>query len=191
VLSATQPASAEVTLPTDFISPNVPHDVAAGPSASIQDLAIFAWQEFIALNWVAMDPATTGIRGRPNVNADFLSIKPDGNGNFPLVVWHTYQHKNEMFPASGQTGSFDTKAPSYDYQDPQPTQGQAFPFPPAPPTANPTLNLFNNLDETSEISLATMYAHYVNSTNNIRAAYQYTRCLRGEGQPRGVHVPHR
>ena len=68
VLPAVQPASAQVTLPPNFISADVPHDVPTGPSASIQDLAIFAWREFIALNWVAMDPATTGIRARPNVN---------------------------------------------------------------------------------------------------------------------------
>ena len=71
LLSATQPGYSQVTLPTDFISPNVPHDVPAGSTASIQDLAIFAWQEFIALNWEAMDPATSGVRGRPDVNADF------------------------------------------------------------------------------------------------------------------------
>jgi hypothetical protein len=32
---------------------------------------ISAWREFIALNRVAMDPATTGTRGRPNINIDF------------------------------------------------------------------------------------------------------------------------
>jgi hypothetical protein len=47
VLWGTQPGYTQVTLPTDFISPNVPHDVPAGSTASIQDLAIFAWQEFI------------------------------------------------------------------------------------------------------------------------------------------------
>jgi len=106
VLSAAQPASAQVVLPPNFISPDVPHDVPTGPSASIQDIAIFAWREFIALNWVAMDPATTpgNPRSRPNVNlgvnAGFLSIKADQNGNFPLLVWHTYRHKNELFPAA-------------------------------------------------------------------------------------------
>ena len=62
VLPGVQPASAQqVTLPANFISQNVPHDVPAGgpcatepfAAACIQDLAIFAWQEFIALNWVA------------------------------------------------------------------------------------------------------------------------------------------
>src|SRR5262245_15002520 len=69
---STQSAFAQVPLPADLISPQVPHDVSTGSSASIQDLAIFAWREFIALNWVAMDPATKGVRGRPDVNADFL-----------------------------------------------------------------------------------------------------------------------
>src|ERR1700676_4158360 len=70
-LSGTQPGYTQVSPPTDFISPNVPHDVPAGSTASIQELAIFAWQEFIALNWVAMDPATTTTRGRPDLSADF------------------------------------------------------------------------------------------------------------------------
>ena len=171
--SAINPASAQVPLPADLISPDVPHDVANGPGASIQDLAIFAWREFIALNWVALDPATTNMRGRPNVNADFLGIKADGNGNFPLLVWHTYQHKNELFPASGQTAaSFDSKAPAYNYQDPQPVQGKSYPLQPGQPVTNATASLFNNLDEASEIGLAIMYAHYASATNNIRVAYE-------------------
>src|SRR4051794_32991948 len=82
------PASAQ-TLPPNFINPNVPHDVPAGPTATVAQLAVFAWQEFIALNWVAMNPGTTGLRGRANAllnpNAGFLNVKPDGTGNFLLV----------------------------------------------------------------------------------------------------------
>jgi hypothetical protein len=162
VLPAVQPASAQVTLPPNFISADVPHDVPTGPSASIQDLAIFAWREFIALNWVAMDPATTGMRGRPNVNlgvnAGFLSIKADQNGNFPLLVWHTYRHKNELFPAApAQTdANFDSSMPTYNYATPLPTAAGGANF-----------QLFNNLDETSEIGLCQMFAH-----NTIRVAYE-------------------
>ena len=71
VLPGIQPASAQVLskcyLPpfTPLVSPCVPHDTPAGSSAAIADLAVFAWQEFIALNWVAMDPAKTGVRGGP------------------------------------------------------------------------------------------------------------------------------
>src|SRR5712671_4402576 len=159
VLPAVQPASAQVPLPPNFISADVPHDVPTGKSASIQDLAIFAWREFIALNWVAMDPATTGMRGRPNVRVDFLSIKADTNGNFPLLVWQTYRHKNELFPADGKTDpNFDSSAPTYKYMYPA-TAGP-----------NATLNFFNNLDETSEIGLCLMFAHY--TTNKIRVAYE-------------------
>jgi hypothetical protein len=173
VLLSIQQVSAQVPLPANLISPEVPHDVPAGSSASIQDLAIFAWREFIALNWVAMDPATTGMRGRPNVNADFLGVKADSNGNFPLLVWHTYQHKNEVFPASGQTASsFDSKAPTYNYAGDQPVQGKSYPLQPSQPATNAAIDLFNNLDETSEIGLAQMYAHYVSATSNIRVAYE-------------------
>ena len=162
LLSGTQPGYTQVTLPTDFISPNVPHDVPAGSTASIQDLAIFAWQEFIALNWVAMDPATTMTRGRPDLSADFFSIQPDSDGNFPLVVWHTYQHKNELFPASGTTlANFDTNKPTYDYS-PQPT----------PASEDTSLDFFNNLDEGSEIGLAFMFSHYNSNTDRIPVAYK-------------------
>jgi len=158
------PAVAQVTLPPDFISPNVPHDVPAGPSATVQDLAIFAWQEFIALNWTAMNPATPpNVRGRPaNVTdpkAGFLDIAPDGSGNFPLVVWHTYRHKNELFPYQASADpSFDSAIPTYKYQPPVPTAAISGPV--------PSFNLFNNLDETSQIGLCNMYAHATNLQTN-------------------------
>ena len=105
VLPGVGPAVAQVTLPPNFISPDVPHDVPAGSGATIQDLAIFAWQEFIALNWVALDPAQTGLRGRPNTPPSTSSTSRRHNGSFPLVVWQTYRHKNELFPHGGTTDS--------------------------------------------------------------------------------------
>src|SRR5689334_22620691 len=153
VLPGVQPASAQ-TLPPNFISPNVPHDVPAGSAATVAQLAVFAWQEFIALNWVAMNPGTTNVRGRPNTAVGapgFLGIAPDGNGNFPLVVWQTYRHKNELFPADGNTASsFDSTAPTYKYAV-APTAAVGGPI--------PSFTLFNNLDETSQIGLDFMYAH--------------------------------
>jgi hypothetical protein len=41
---------------------------------------------------------------------------------------------------------------------------------PATASPNATLNLFNNLDETSEIGLCVVFAHY--TTNKIRVAYE-------------------
>lgn len=163
VLPGVQPAIAHPSgdpacyLPpfSPIVSPCVPHDVPAGPAATIADLAVFAWQEFIALNWVAMDPATTGIRGRPatgtDPNAGFLGIAPDSSGNYPLLVWQTYRHKNELFPADGKTDvSFDSVMPTYKYTV-QPTPATGGPI--------PSFNLFNNLDETSQLGLDNMYAH--------------------------------
>jgi len=180
------PASAQV-YPSDcglfspLINPCVPHDVPAGPGASVAVLAAFAWQEFIALNWVALDPATEtdpvthnpGARGRPDTSVDFVSIQPDSQGNFPLVVWQTYRHKNELFPADGNTDStFESTMPTYKYAAPVPTAGSL-----VPPVAgqSPSFNLFNNLDETSEIGLCLMYAHASPPTQpqtGIRVAYE-------------------
>jgi hypothetical protein len=145
-----QPAHAQTPLPADLISPNVPHEVATGASASVTELAIFAWQEFTALNWPAVDPATTGQRGRPDTNSNFLTIMPDQTGSYPLLVWQTYRHKNELFPADGNTDpSFDSTAPSYKYKGPPIQPGQP----------GYTNTLFNNLDESSEIGLCNMFAH--------------------------------
>ena len=175
VLSCVQPASAQ-TLPPNFINPNVPHDVPAGSAATVAQLAVFAWQEFIALNWIAMNPATTGLRGRANgllnPNAGFLGAAPDGTGNFPLVVWQTYRHKNELFPADGNTAKmYDSTAPTYKYQSPAPTAATGGPI--------PAFNLFNNLDETSQIGLDFMYAH---ATSAVQPPSN------GPGSPTGIRV---
>ncbi|MFO1072190.1 MAG: hypothetical protein U1E17_05790 [Geminicoccaceae bacterium] len=182
VLPAARPAEAQVPsscyLPpfTPLVSPCVPHDVPAGPAATVADLAVFAWQEFIALNWVAMDPATTGMRGRPNTSIDipgFLGVKPDSTGNYPLVVWQTYRHKNELFPADGVTdATFDSRAPTYKYQSPVPT--------PAPGQL-PSFQLFNNLDETSQIGLDFMFAH---ATSNVQPPISGN----GSGPATGIRV---
>ncbi len=138
-----------------LVSPCVPHDVPAGPSATVAELAFFAWQEFIALNWMALDPPSSGQRGRPVAPTDpmsgFFGVKPDAEGNYPLVVWQTYRHKNEMFPADGNTEpSFDSPFPIYSYAN-QPTPATGGPI--------PSFSLFNNLDETSQIGLDNMYAY--------------------------------
>ena len=185
VLPGIQPASAQqVTLPANFISQDVPHDVpAGGPCATepfapacIQELAIFAWQEFIALNWVAQDPGTSGKRGLPapstDPNTGFLGIAPDASGSFPLLVWQTYRHKNELFPADGTTDmQFDSSAPTYSYGT-NPKMGTGV------NGQIPSFSLFNNLDETSEIGLASMYAHSTavppesDPASGIRVAYE-------------------
>lgn len=157
--TATAQTPPAVSFPASMIQSAVPHDVPAGSSASVQDLAIFAWREFIALNWPSVDPATTGLRGTPDTNADFLNIKKDADGSFPLLVWQTYRHKNELFPSDGMTDpNFDSKKPTYKYNSVLPLM---------PGANNPTFDLFNNLDEASQIGLCTMFAQ-----NTIQIAYE-------------------
>ncbi|HRQ64410.1 MAG TPA: hypothetical protein PKZ76_06045 [Xanthomonadaceae bacterium] len=129
----------------DITRYQVPHDVPQGRGANTQDLAVFAWQEFIALNWPAIDPATSGQRGRPDPQRHFSDADPG------LTVWQTYRHRNEQFPANGKTDpSFDSKAPAYDY---------AVSITPA--TTDTRLDLFNNLDESSQIGLCVLCANNV------------------------------
>ena len=183
-LPGTGPAAAHPTGDPDcyappfslLVSPCVPHDVPAGVDATVAELAFFAWQEFIALNWMAEDPPSSGQRGRPvsptDPNSGFFAVKPDAEGDFPLVVWQTYRHKNELFPASGITDpSFDSPVPSYSYTN-QPTAATGGPI--------PSFQLFNNLDETSQIGLDNMYAHAASEiqpevpakATGIRIAYE-------------------
>ena len=163
LLTGARPAAAHTSgdpacyLPpfSPLVSPCVPHDTPAGSTATVADLAFFAWQEFIALNWVAMDPATSKVRGRAASPTDpssgFFGVSPDSDGDFPLVVWQTYRHKNELFPADGKTDpTFDSPLPNYRYTR-QPTPAVGGPV--------PSFTLFNNLDETSQLGLDNMYAH--------------------------------
>lgn len=140
-------AEVQATHLVDITKSAVPHDLA-NSSATAEELAIFAWQEFIALTWPSVDPTTTGIRGRPNTS---LTWTDDG-----LKVFETYRHKNELFPAMGNTdASFDSKAPKYSYV------GVTAPTPPITDTH------WNSLDESNEIGLCIMYAN-----TNTRVLYE-------------------
>ncbi|HKH43393.1 MAG TPA: hypothetical protein VKM72_01885 [Thermoanaerobaculia bacterium] len=73
-----------------------------------------------------------------------------GSGADPgLPVWQTYRHKNELFPAGGGTAAqFDSKQPTYRY---------GVPLTKAMPATSQTL--WNNLDESSQIGLCTLFAN--------------------------------
>ena len=143
------------------ISPEVPADIPGGAgSATLADAANFAWQEFIALNW----PALAGTRDTPDESQLFGD--PDFDG--PLV-WHTYRHKVEIYPGQGTPPGFDpsksdfgysTVPPQYIYNAEQLGQGATGTGEiPAcsgqEPVETPS---FINLDEVSQIGLASMFA---------------------------------
>lgn len=130
------------TVPTDIADPSDP-----------QQAAQFAWQEFVALTWPAKvnanpAPGLSGFfRGQPS---DTDSLGSTGAGG--TVVWETFYHRDELYPsyktASGNVLPDPNAIPNYTY----PSYVQ---ITPATPTTN--MNLFNNMDEASEITLANMY----------------------------------
>ncbi len=155
-----------------FLCPDawkVPHDVSSD-NPSQRELAIFAWKEFIALNWPSNYNTTSYTRGKPdtsmNVN-DFLNA-----GQFPdrPLVWQTYKHRVEIYPEDTTTfnSNFNTP-PQYHYS----IEGQDAIYnldnPTAPPLRDVT-TVFNNLDETSEIDLCTVF---ISADPNAPGAEQY------------------
>jgi hypothetical protein len=153
---ARQAGAQDVTLPANFISPNVPADIPGGAqNASLTQAAIFAWQEFIALNWPAV-PQTGALNNRDQADQTKLFGQPGYTG--PLA-WQTYRGKVEIFPGQGnppgyaqgpaQDYGYDA-LPQYVYMDTvQRCQGTN-PIGPSPP--------WINLDENNEIGANQMYA---------------------------------
>ncbi len=123
---------------TTSISSAVPSDCPG--SCTLTDAAIFAWQEFIALNW----PADLGGSGVPRRGVP--SQQSFGTPNVPLV-WHTFAGKVEIFPGQGEAQPFNSP-PSYRYSSGiGPCSGH--------PSAQPA---WINLDETTQIGSNKMYA---------------------------------
>jgi hypothetical protein len=148
-------------------------------SATLKDAGLFAWQEFIALNWPAVpqnqpgQPVQTNKRDQPDQNAIFGDPKYTGT-NAPLV-WHTFRHKSEIFPGTGQPPGYpNSTASTYFGYDAPPqyiyANGAIPPFssasgPTPTPTGSPSLAPWINLDEQSEIGLDTMFAGTATSAN--------------------------
>lgn len=144
-LSAPSPAVAEcsVDLEKGYYPP---HDLPSG--ASTNELACFAWREFIALNWPAVQQTfQPNTRGVPDATATFASSGArDFYDKGGRLVWETYKHKVEMFPGGGKSpsASYDTK-PVYSY-DVQVSIGKNS------QGGKADVNLFNNVDEATEIT---------------------------------------
>jgi hypothetical protein len=137
------------------VSPSLPSDIdipGGAPAATLQQAAAFAWQEFIALNW----PAMKGQRDVADPNQKF------GAGAGPLV-WETFRGKVEIFnlikddagnyvpPGYSATASdygYNT-GPEYFYRT-KSVPACLLQTEPAP--------AWVNLDETTEIGLAQMFA---------------------------------
>lgn len=161
--AATATACGPVTLtidPKSSAPPWVPpSDIPGGAqSANLQSASVFAWQEFIALNWpAAPQNGQLNTRDQPDPNAIFGDPKYSGAQAAGPLVWHTFRHKVEIFPGTGAPHGYASgasklygydEAPQYVYPN-----GQIPPFGTAS-KSTPWINL----DEQSEIGLDTMFA---------------------------------
>lgn len=113
--------------------------------------SIFAWQEFVALNWPnQMSNGVVTQRGTP-------STQPFGTPGVPLV-WHTFRGKVEIFPGNGKppNGYQNNSKVSYGFDAP-PAYNYSSTIN-ACSGPNPAQPAWINLDETTQIGLAAMYA---------------------------------
>ncbi|WP_438023582.1 hypothetical protein [Sorangium sp. So ce233] len=143
-----------------------PTDVS--PGADLNQAAIFAWQEFISLNWPAKAQTfTTGTRGQLDTNARLDAIN-SVTGTTP--TWMTYRHKIEVFPGGGNPAgvkpyNYDDK-PQYIYDSTKVGGDGTIPLCDGgdPQNLKDTEGaLFLNADEATEIGQNAMFAGVVDA----------------------------
>jgi len=145
------------------VNPALPSDIAGGaPTATLQQAATFAWQEFIALNWPAMaserDAADTSQKFGANAGG-FFGAQPRN----PLV-WETFRGKVEIFNVTKDAAGdyappgYSATAKHFGYNTPPSYFYATQPVPACPGQAAPASPAWINLDETTEIGLAQMFA---------------------------------
>lgn len=153
------------------ISAKFPPDIAGGaPNASQKAAAAFAWQEFIALNWPAVQQTgKLNTRGFPDGSRKFGQQGVDGN-----LVWETLRSKVEIYPGAGSAtvtpnGYIDNRfhdfgfdgLPQYQYDG---TRVGTYPYllrgqiPADIGQPKVTMPSFINLDEDNEIEEDAMFA---------------------------------
>jgi hypothetical protein len=153
------------------VSPDVPTELnppfnasaspsGGAPSATPEQAASFAWQEFIALNWPAGPQ-----QGKPNQReAPSQSCRfADPNCTGP-TVWQTFRGKVEIFPGPGNKPpgypGVVSNDPSFGY-DALPQYQYQYPGNTCDATQSSDQTPWVNLDETDQITLDSMYAGVV------------------------------
>ncbi len=134
----------EAETPYINISSTVPKDIAR--TASVEDIAKFAWEELLSMSWKSTYTTANPQRGVGDTAWSYADA-----GAYPgLVVWETYAHRTELRPFYGKIQPFNSP-PHYSF-------GDTMDIKPAP-GENPSFELFNNLDENNEIGSCDIYAH--------------------------------
>lgn len=185
------------SFPPIVISSSVPNELnppyTAGPPASggapaatPEQAAAFAWQEFIALNWPA-GPQTgqNGQRDTPSSTCRFGDPACTGP-----TVWETFRHKVETFPGNGNPppGYVNNAAVSYGY-DALPQYNYGVTVAPCDSSQSGDATPWVNLDETDEITLASMYAGVVQAGSSPgNSSPQLIRFLAKSNRSQYVYV---
>jgi hypothetical protein len=148
--------SANGTIPIT-ITYQVPSELnptgGGAPSATPEQAAAFAWQEFIALNWPTAPNSGREMSG--GTNCPFGST----TCNTPLV-WETMRSKVETFPGNNKPPpGYVNQAPSYGYDAPPAyNYGNGVVDGPCNSAQANDPTPWINLDETDQITLDNMYA---------------------------------
>lgn len=158
-------------VPAELNPPFVASPPSGGaPEATPAQAAAFAWQEFIALNWPAVaQEGQPGQRDTPSPTCRF----GDPSADCGLLVWETYRHKVETFP--GNANPFNLVNPpgypgpagdtSYGY-DALPEYNYSTAIAACDPAQSGNPVPWINLDETDQITLASMYAGVVEPSSS-------------------------
>ena len=153
-----------------YDAPPPMYDCNNQPENELTCLAIFAWQEFIALNWPSSYNSTTNLRGQPDTTKTPIQFaQPDNSGQ---LVWQTYMHRVEIYPMANVDKKYPDYPTMFDYPPQYNYCGKGviddIPKCGAYNSSKMTwsvdttqrlqdVRLFNNLDETTEIDLATLF----------------------------------
>lgn len=193
--------AANVNAQPDFnitISSTVPNELnppfTAGPkpsggavSATPEQAAAFAWEEFIALNWPAgPQDGKLSQREAPSSSCRF----GDPNCTGP-TVWQTFRGKVEIFPGQGKPPGYPGVVqadPSFGY-DALPQYNYLIPGNACDSAQSADPTPWVNLDETDQITLDSMYAGTVSTGSSPgNSAPQLIRFLAKGNRKEYVYV---
>jgi hypothetical protein len=145
VANSTLLADTNALVETMVISYELPGDVNV--NATEAELALFAWQEFFALNW-----QSTWKTDKKRTVADSSWNLATGGTQPDLAVWETYIHRTELRPANRKrTRDLSKGLPHYSFIDSVMVN--------VGPNGIVLDNYWNILDEDSEIGSAFIFAH--------------------------------
>jgi hypothetical protein len=184
-----QAGTAPAGNPPITISSAVPAELnpsgGGAPVATMQQAAAFAWQEFIALNWPAVNQTgAVTTRDTPDNNCKFGDPKCTG----PLV-WQTFRGKVEIFPGTANPPGYPgvvPSDPSLGY-DALPAYNYAFTVP-ACDNPPPTGTAWINLDETDQITLDSMFVGVAPPQATGNSSPQIVRFLAKANRTEYVYV---